>query len=115
MAEEEKAAAPPPPPPPSEPQAPEDKASGKAIAALVIGIVSVVVCCLSFVGPVAWILGSQERKAIREGRSSKKGETLALVGMILGIVGTIFFILLILYIVFMGGLAMLSNFSSGGY
>lgn len=105
---QEKAAVPPSPPPP----APAAKASGKAIAALVLGILGIV--CCSVLGPVAWIIGSQEKKAIAEGRSSEAGQTLATIGWILGIIGTVILILAILWAVFWGGLAIIQSMTQGG-
>lgn len=69
------------PPPPG--------ASGKAIAALVMGILSLI-CCGFFAGIPAIIVGRSEMTAIREGRSPIAGESVAKVGYILGIIGTIF-------------------------
>lgn len=88
---EEKVTAPPPPPPPS---APAEKASGKALAALILGIIGLL--CCNLLGPVAWIIGSQEKKAIAQGESSKAGETMAQIGFILGIIDTVILILTIL-------------------
>ena len=54
---------------------------------LILGIVSVT-CCL-ICGPFAWIMGSQDMKAIRDGRMDPAGKTQTQVGMILGIIGTL--------------------------
>ncbi|MDD5644931.1 MAG: DUF4190 domain-containing protein [bacterium] len=73
---------------------PEDKASGRAVTALVLGIVGML-CC----GPLAiaaWILGAMELSDIKKGLSSKAGEGMAKAGMIIGIVGTVLMILGIL-------------------
>lgn len=108
---EEKVAAapppPPPPPPPSAPSAPAEKASGKALAALILGIVGLL--CCNLLGPVAWIIGSQEKKAIARGESSKAGETMAQIGFILGIIGTVLLILSVLWMVLWGGLAIIQS------
>jgi len=82
--------------------------STQAITALVIGILGIVSCCV-LLSPVAWYIGSQEIKAIREGRSPAQGEVLANVGRILGIVGTILMVLFVLWVFFMGGLAILAG------
>ncbi len=84
--------------------------STQAIVALVLGILGVI--CCNILGPVAWFVGNQELKAIREGRSPAAGEGLARAGMILGIVGTIILILAILWVFFWGGMAMLSAWTN---
>jgi len=61
--------------------------AGKAIAALILGILSLI-CCGFFTGIPAIIIGKQEMNAIKNGLSAKEGFTLAQVGFILGIVGT---------------------------
>ncbi|MBN2190568.1 MAG: DUF4190 domain-containing protein [Candidatus Aureabacteria bacterium] len=71
-----------------------DKASGKAITSLVLGILGLL-CC----GPlaiVAWILGAMELSDIKKGLSSKAGEGMAKAGMIIGIIGTVLMVLGIL-------------------
>jgi cytochrome c biogenesis protein CcdA len=91
---------------PGQPQS----ASTQAIAALILGILSVVApCCAIVLGPIAWYLGHQEGKAIREGRSPAAGEGLAKAGMILGIIGTILMVLGLLWAFFMGGMAILQG------
>ena len=92
---------------PSTPSA-ATQASSRAVAALVIGIVSVITCCGAVAGPVAWYLGNEELKAIRQGASPAAGEMAAKVGMILGILGSIVLIMVLLWIFLMGGLATLS-------
>ena len=88
-------------PPPGAPPVfatPAPGASGQAIAALVLGIAGLVgnlggcCCCLfsplGFCGPVAWLLGHQELRAIRAGLASRAGEGLANAGRVMGIVST---------------------------
>jgi len=82
-------------------------ASNQAITALVLGILSAI--CCNLLGPVAWYLGVQERKAIREGRSPLAGDSLALIGMILGIIGTIFLVIGLFWIFALGGMAVLQG------
>ncbi len=73
-----------PPPPPMAGQS----SSGKAVAALILGILSLV--CFGFLAGIpAIILGRMELKAIDQGLSPESNRTLAKVGYILGIVGTI--------------------------
>jgi hypothetical protein len=73
---------------------PQERASSAAIWALVLGIVSWVLC--GFIAAIpAWIVGKKELNAIKEGRSSQAGKTMAQVGMWLGIVQVIFSVLAI--------------------
>lgn len=88
-------------------------ASTQAITSLVVGILGIVSCCY-LLSPVAWYIGSQELKSIREGRSPAAGEVLANVGRILGIVGTVLLVLSLLWVFFMGGLAVLAGLSNRG-
>jgi hypothetical protein len=62
-------------------------ASGRAVAALVVGLASFFICC-HLPGPVAWFLAVQERRAIRAGQASPTGEGYATAGLVLGIVST---------------------------
>ncbi len=81
-------------------------ASTQAIASLVLGILSLICCPL--LAPIAWFIGNQELKAVREGRSPAAGEGIAKAGLILGIIGTIWMILVALWIFLWGGMAVLS-------
>ena len=92
--------------PPGQPQS----SSTQAVTALVLGILGVVCCAL--LAPIAWYLGNQEQKAIREGRSPAAGEGLAKAAVILGIIGTILLVLSLLWIFFMGGMAILQGIAS---
>lgn len=96
------------PPPPMAP--PQQQASRQAITALVLGILGLV--CCQFLGPVAWYMGNQEGKAIREGRSPMAGEVLAKVGMILGIIGTVFLLFTLLWVLFFGGMAVIQGMAA---
>jgi hypothetical protein len=89
---------------------PPQSTSNQATIALVLGILSFV--CCGILAPIAWYLGSQELKAIREGRSPAAGEGIAKAAMILGIIGTIYLGLMILWIFFLGGMTLLSAFFS---
>ena len=88
---------------PGQPQS----SSNQAITALVLGILGIICCGL--LAPIAWYLGSQEVKAIREGRSPAAGEGLAKAAVILGIIGTILMVLTLLWIFFAGGMAILQG------
>jgi hypothetical protein len=81
----------------------QQSASTQAITSLVLGILSLF--CCPILAPIAWYIGSQEVKAIREGRSPIAGEGIAKAGMIIGIIGTIWMVLVALWIFFWGGLA----------
>jgi len=69
------------------------KASGRAITALVLGILGVVPCCGHILAPVAWILGAMELKDITAGLAPAEGKGYATAGKILGIIGTVLLIL----------------------
>ncbi|MHC5036128.1 MAG: hypothetical protein ACYTHM_02335 [Planctomycetota bacterium] len=82
----------------------EGQPSGKATAAMVLGIIGVAtsLCCcgMGMIGLacsiLAWILGHQETRAIEAGTSAWEGLGQAKAGMILGIIGTIFNTLLLI-------------------
>jgi hypothetical protein len=66
------------------------RTDGLAVAALVIGIVSIVcsIACLGVVlGPTAAIMGFISRQRIASSGGALGGGTLAIVGLILGIIG----------------------------
>ena len=86
-------------------------ASGKAVTALVFGILSIFMCPL--LGVVAWVLGNGELKAIAAGEAPVEGRTLASVGKVMGMVMTILMIvalaMCLVVILFFGGLAALAG------
>ena len=84
-----------------------ESASSQALTALILSLLGFVTCC-HLLSPIAWYLGRQEQKAIREGRSPKAGETLAQIAVILGIVGTLILVFFLFWLIFLGGLAVLS-------
>jgi len=62
----------------------------RGVAILVLGILSIVLICgigLIF-GPIAWIMGTNDLREIREGRMDPAGEGMTAAGRICGIVGT---------------------------
>jgi len=69
----------------------EERPSGLAITALVLGIVAIIcswVMGLNFaLGIAALIIGIIEFKKIKEKQSSEKGKVMALTGIILGAIG----------------------------
>ena|ERR1044071_1431263 len=81
--------------------------SSQAITALILSLLGFVSCC-HLLSPIAWYLGSQEQKAIREGRAPRQGEVLAKVATVLGIVGTLILVFFLFWLLFLGGLAVLS-------
>jgi len=79
----------------------------KAVTALVLSILGIL-CC----GPLsvaAWVLAAGERKAIAEGRRPREGDTVAVIALVLAIIGTIFLAFSLVWVFFLGGLAMLGT------
>ena len=74
---------------------PRQQASS-AVAALVLGILSVVLCPLC--GPVAWVLGRKAEQEVDASGGQIGGRGLGTAGKILGIVGTLFIVLLIVLV-----------------
>jgi hypothetical protein len=64
---------------------------GRGTMILVLGILSLVCCTL--IGPLAWIWGKQDMAKIQAGEISREAEQMTKIGMILGIVGTVFLVL----------------------
>lgn len=89
---------------------PTQSTSTQAVTSLVLGILSLFCCPL--LAPVAWYLGNQEIKAVQEGRSAPSSEGIAKAGMILGIIGTIWMVLVAIWVFFMGGMAVLSAWTN---
>jgi ABC-type phosphate transport system permease subunit len=63
---------------------------------LVLGVLSLTSCVP--LGVVAWILGNRDLRAMQEGRMETSGRDLTQAGMICGIVGTFFFIVVVVLI-----------------
>lgn len=80
--------------------------AGNATLVLVLGIISLVCCCLPL-GPVVWYLGREELRGIAEGRIPAVNEGTAKAGLILGIITTCFLCFALLWIFFFGGLTVL--------
>lgn len=76
----------------------------QATTALVLGILSIVVCQL--LGPFAWQMGVKELQAIDAGRRPPENRSNANAGKILGIIGTVLLAL--------GLLAIIAVFAIGG-
>jgi len=76
----------------------------KATAAMVVGIVAVaggfVMCGLPLLlSPVAWVLGAQARRQIREAPQQWDGQSKATAGLVLGIIGTILLVLALIVVI----------------
>lgn len=82
------------------------------MTSLILGIVGVICCGLA--APFAWVMGNRELEAIRNGLAPVANQGLATAGKILGIIGSILLGLSILWVVFFGGLTMLSAIAGGG-
>ena len=67
----------------------------KAVIALILGILSCI--CCPIVGPVAFFLGRQAMAEVDASGGTQTGKGLGQAGFILGIVGTAFLVLAILY------------------
>jgi len=98
----------------SEPTSPATtpSASSRATTALVLGILGFL--CCQFCAPFAWYIGNQELKAIKAGASPVANQGYATAGMVLGIIGSIFLVLGLLWILFFGGMAILSALAGAG-
>jgi lipopolysaccharide export LptBFGC system permease protein LptF len=68
----------------------------EAIAALVLGILSLF--CCPVLGPIAIVLGTRSRQRIESSAGALAGSGLAIAGLVLGIVGTVFLGLGIVYV-----------------
>ncbi|HEX9668624.1 MAG TPA: DUF4190 domain-containing protein [Thermoanaerobaculia bacterium] len=83
-----------------------DKPSSQAVTALILGILGLPTCCW-LPAPLAWYLGSQELRSIREGRSSAAGQGFATAGVIMGIIGTVLLVVTFVWAFAFGGMAVL--------
>lgn len=59
----------------------------------ILGVMSVSCILLGVLGIFAWVMGKRDLDLIRRGQMDKEGESLTKTGYILGIVGTILFLL----------------------
>jgi hypothetical protein len=74
------------------------KTNGKAIAALVLGIGSLVIPYIGLIlGIIAIVLGNQAKKAIRE--TNEEGHSMAVAGFVCGIIGTALYGLVIILLI----------------
>lgn len=93
-------------------EAPIPQQKSQATTALVLGILGLV--CCGILAPIAWYMGSQELQRIQRGEVPSTNEGMARAGMILGIIGTVFLVLGVIWVLFLGGLTVLSGFAQFG-
>ena len=103
------------PPPPPPPIADGGMGGGavdhpKGITILVLGILSVL--CCSPLGIAAFLMGNNALREIDAAPGRYSNRQLVQIGRILGIVGMVFLVLSLLWVIFFGGLAALSGGSS---
>ncbi len=81
---------------------------GRALAAMITGIVSLVLACGYGVGllasPVAWYLGKSSMNRIDASQGQLGGRGMAQAGMVLGIIGTVLLVLALVALVVILGL-----------
>jgi hypothetical protein len=71
------------------------RTNGKAMWAMITGIVSIVFCYLGvLIGPVAIVLSVQGKKDITRSNGTQTGEGMATAGLVTGIVGTVIWVAL---------------------
>ena len=74
----------------------------------ILGIVFMLMCfplgvLPGVLSPITWWMSHKDKRAIREGRMDRRGEGLTQAGLILGIVGTVLFVLcLVAVLVYLG-------------
>lgn len=83
----------------AEPRSPQN-APG-AVAALVLGILGILVCPL--LGPFAWLYGRRGEQAVDASGRLLAGRGLATAGKVLGIVGTLLIVLLLVALLVLVG------------
>jgi Domain of unknown function (DUF4190) len=84
----------PPPPPPGYEQSPAfgpPQTHGKATAAMVCGIVGILLCGV-ILGPIAIVLGTQAKNEIRASGGRLTGEGMATAGIVCGIIAIVLFV-----------------------
>lgn len=91
-----------PPPPPGYYQQPgyqpPPSSSGRATTSLVLGILSLIACGL-LLGIPAMVLARQAKREIRESGGRVGGDGLATAGFVTGLIGTLWSVLVILFVV----------------
>jgi Domain of unknown function (DUF4190) len=84
--------------------------SSKALWSLILGILGII--CCQILAPIAWVMGNQELRAIKAGQANPANQGMAMAGMIMGIVGTVLLCLSLVWVLFFGGMAILSGMMS---
>lgn len=79
----------------------------RGVMILVLGILSLV--CCSPLGIVAWVMGNTALREIDAAPAQYRNRQVVQIGRILGIIGTVLLILSLLWVLFFGGLAVLSG------
>lgn len=87
----------------------EGKASGLAITALILGILSFC-CCGLFAGIPAIIVGWIENNNIKAGKSSESGKWMAIVGIVLGLLSLLLTLLAVGWYFLSRGMGIVSSF-----
>src|SRR5215475_4626261 len=80
---------------------PQQGASGRAIASLVLSIISIIFGCVFFTAVPGMILGKMEMNAIRQGQAPPAGDGIAKAGFYIGLVMTILWGLVVLGYIFL--------------
>lgn len=79
----------------------------KGVTILVLGILSLV--CCSPLGIVAWVMGNKALAEIDQNPGGYSNRQTVQIGRILGIIGVVLLVLSLLWILFFGGLAVISG------
>lgn len=101
------------PPPLPHPPGPVGETPGKAIAALVTGILGITMCGCFPLGIVAWVLGKQAEREITASEGRLGGAGIAKAGWITGMIGAIGGLLYLIGIVAVMVVSIVLD--SGGY
>lgn len=79
---------------------PQPPSSGKAVASMVVGIISILFCYLGLIlGIVAICLSVSSRNDIRRAGPQLRGEGFATAGLVTGIIGTVIWGLVLVFII----------------
>ena len=89
------------------------KASGKAITALVLGIISIIPCCTIGVVPgvIAIVFSNLAKKDIAASGGARTGAGMAKAGLITGIIGSILFVVYWVLVLAFGNINFYSDMS----
>jgi len=96
------------PPPPGAMGGPIDHPRGMLI--LILGVLSLI--CCSPLGIAAWVMGNNALREIDAMPGRYGNRQIVQIGRILGIIGTVLLILSVVWIFFLGGLAVLNGSSN---